>query len=261
VKSIKQKKRSNASKENWKKDNADESSAVRTGSPRENSAAVNSSREKGTGAARRESSNQQEVRPSSDPEITPTSILFLNVPFQKQFQKLSLAVLAVSIAGRLRPVIVSQDVGGNRLEKLKDLIAVSRWSISDLTPVRSKLGQRLNMAIELGISLALLPASHILILDRKAHRLDRTASDTRGFDPKIYDGRRISSLLLELAGTFAPRVDPKAILRLYAALLDNFDLVLRRSKTSDAFSSAGWRSLVGFAESVWPKLIADLQMG
>jgi hypothetical protein len=121
--------------------------------------------------------------------------VFLNVPFDKEYNPLFLALIAGLTGLGLTPrcVLEVPSEGRSRLERIFVLISSCDASIHDLSRV-SLSGDlevpRFNMPFELGISYALSQvASHrFFVLEEKAFRLQASLSDLNGHDPHIHDG-------------------------------------------------------------------------
>ncbi len=124
--------------------------------------------------------------------------VFINCPFDPAYLPKLRAMLFTIIYLGYTPRIASErsDAGESRLEKLRELIADSQWSIHDLSRLRSKASRefyRLNMSFELGVDhgarlfgLEGLREKRCLILETTAHDFRRALSDLAGMDIKAH---------------------------------------------------------------------------
>ena len=184
-----------------------------------------------------------------------SSYCFLNIPFDKSFEPVALAIMALCVPGNLPLRIVSdRRAGGMRLGKLIPMIRDATWMISDLTPVRSKLGPRLNMAIEAGIGVGVGNHSRLIFLDRCAYRLQRIATDLNAFDPIIYERGKEALVIRELLLDLAPRADILAVLRLYSTCRKNLRGILAENHQISLFSPAGWTVTVESMKALWASI-------
>ncbi|MBM4297055.1 MAG: hypothetical protein FJ143_04880, partial [Deltaproteobacteria bacterium] len=124
--------------------------------------------------------------------------VFLNVPFDKPYQKLLDAlVFAVHDCGLIARCALEQDDGGEiRMEKIYSIIKSARFGIHDLsrTTLDNKFRlPRFNMPFELGVFLDARKfgagdqlRKSCLILDRDQHRYQVFCSDIAGQDIRAH---------------------------------------------------------------------------
>jgi hypothetical protein len=140
--------------------------------------------------------------------VDPTAV-FLNVPFDKRYEPLFVALLAAltAIGRKPRTVLELPEHGEGRLNRILEHLEACQVSIHDLSRVGSPA--RFNMPFELGLAYAVrryrpTPKKRsIVLLESVNHRLSRTLSDMAGFDPGIHRNkpRRIISCVLDALGT------------------------------------------------------------
>ena len=123
--------------------------------------------------------------------LDPKSV-FLNVPFDKQYERLFVTLVGTVVLLGQTPhcVLEVRERGQGRLARIFDLLRSCGASIHDLS--RVGVPARFDVPFELGLacSLALAGEPHdVLVLDAKPYRLDRTLSDYKGRDPLIHHGR------------------------------------------------------------------------
>jgi hypothetical protein len=124
--------------------------------------------------------------------------VFLNVPFDKRYQKLlDVLIFAVHDCGLIARCALEQDDGGDvRVEKLYSIIDAVRFEIHDLsrTTLDSRFRlPRFNMPFELGVFLGarkfgpgMQKRKSCLILDRDRHRYQVFCSDIAGQDIRAH---------------------------------------------------------------------------
>jgi hypothetical protein len=129
----------------------------------------------------------------------PETDVFINVPFDSQYEPLMRAIVfAVYDCGFVpRCAAELEDGAETRLRKVCGLIEQSRLGIHDISRVqldpKNKL-PRFNMPFELGIFLGIkrLGADHAdkscLILDEKPYRYQKCLSDISGLDISVHKG-------------------------------------------------------------------------
>ena len=120
--------------------------------------------------------------------------VFINCPFDEEFKPILQSVLFCIIYLGFTPRIAteSSDSGAVRLEKIKQLIVESKYSIHDLSRIQARRrGEhfRLNMPFELGLDYGCRQFSDgdrktkkILILEEKPYRYQAAISDLAGCD-------------------------------------------------------------------------------
>lgn len=125
--------------------------------------------------------------------------VFINCPFDKAFiDDLLKPITYVIIKNGLVPRLSLEvsDSGQARLEKITDIIKSCKYSIHDLSIVKSKRANefaRMNMPFELGIDYGLrksgsasLKTKQSLILEAKRGDYMNAISDLNGFDVKVH---------------------------------------------------------------------------
>ena len=136
---------------------------------------------------------------------SPSASVFINCPFDKQYQPLFEAIVfCVSACGFLpRCTLELTDAGEVRIENIYRLIAQCAHGIHDIsrTEVDDQPYQlpRFNMPLELGIFLGAKrfgssSKKRCLIMDRQPYRYQRFISDIGGQDIKAHDRRPIKAI-------------------------------------------------------------------
>lgn len=126
--------------------------------------------------------------------------VFINCPFDKNYRDdLLKPILYVTVINGLIPRLALEisDAGQIRLEKIISLIKSCKFSIHDLSLVKSTEAEqfsRMNMPFELGIDCGLRNSENLLFngkqfLILEANRYDymKALSDINGFDVKVHN--------------------------------------------------------------------------
>lgn len=126
--------------------------------------------------------------------------VFVNCPFDSDFEPLLRAILFCLIRFGLKPRIATEtsDGGESRIDKIRGLIQESKYSIHDLSRCESNGPRelaRLNMPFELGLDFGcrwfgddLYDSKKILILEEKPYRYQAALSDIAGSDIEHHEG-------------------------------------------------------------------------
>lgn len=122
--------------------------------------------------------------------------VFLNVPFDPQYEPLLLALIAGLTAFGLTPRSVLEiSTPHDRLRRLFDLIEECEASVHDLSRSGSygpaPRCARFNMPFELGLAVAKALDDHShswIVLEAHSYRVQKSLSDINGFDPFIHQG-------------------------------------------------------------------------
>ncbi len=126
--------------------------------------------------------------------------VFVNCPFDSDYEPILQAILFCLVRFGLRPRIATEQSNAavSRIDKIRELIQTSRYSIHDLSRCQAKQEgeiSRLNMPFELGMDFGCrqyggLPFSDkiILILEEKQYRYQEALSDLAGSDIQSHNG-------------------------------------------------------------------------
>lgn len=134
------------------------------------------------------------------PRLSPgfSTNVFINCPFDEDYAPILQAILFATMVLGFTPRLATErsDSGESRLEKIRELIESSRYSIHDLSRCQArKKGEyfRLNMPFELGMDWGCrhyCGSKHhmkrFLILEEKPFRFQATISDLSGCDIKTH---------------------------------------------------------------------------
>jgi len=168
------------------------------------------------------------------PPVTEDAV-FLNIPYDKNFQRPYLAYIVGLIQLGLEPRVTLGVPGGERrLDRILELIQSCRYSIHDLSRVevsrRTPRIPRFNMPFELGLTVTwakLNPTLHTwFVCETQRYRVDRSLSDLGGTDPNIHDGT-ISGVMRELCNAFVRRNGPRPTV---PQMVKSYRMVARRKE-------------------------------
>ena len=127
--------------------------------------------------------------------------VFINCPFDREYESLLRPILFTIVYLGFNPQIASQrsDSGEQRINKILSLISKSKYSIHDLSRVRSEQRReiyRLNMPFELGIDYGCRRTARgafgrkrFLVLGAKPHDYKRALSDLAGVDADSHENK------------------------------------------------------------------------
>jgi len=133
--------------------------------------------------------------------------VFINCPFDSEYNSLLRPILFTIVYFGFIPQIASQtaDGGQQRINKILSLILKSKYSVHDLSRIRSqKPGElyRLNMPFELGIDYGCrqIPTGHLrrkrfLVLTARPHDYKKALSDLAGIDAKSHANKPDKAVL------------------------------------------------------------------
>lgn len=136
--------------------------------------------------------------------------VFLNIPYDQQFENLYLAYLVGISCFGLVPRATLEVPGGNgRLDRILDLVRDCTYSIHDLSRVQLDRARprapRFNMPFELGLAVACERFGENgqvwFVFETVALRLNKSLSDLSATDPYVHNGT-IAGVFRELCNCF-----------------------------------------------------------
>lgn len=127
------------------------------------------------------------------PRSRRTESVFLNIPYDREFEDLYLAYIVglTQLGLRVNATVAAPNQG--RLETIIGLIEGSNFSIHDLSRIELSKGiPRFNMPVELGLALYrshLTRGKHrVYVFESEPYRAQQSTSDINGIDPQIHNG-------------------------------------------------------------------------
>ena len=117
--------------------------------------------------------------------------VFLNIPYDKEFENLYVAYIVGLTQLGLRVNVTLAVPNQGRLETIIALIGKSNFSIHDLSRIETSKGiPRFNMPVELGLALYRSHATRgrhqVYVFESKPYRAQKSTSDINGIDPQIH---------------------------------------------------------------------------
>lgn len=136
--------------------------------------------------------------------------VFINCPLDEKYKPLLRALLFTIHSCGYNPRIATErsDSGESRLEKIKELILDSQYSIHDLSRIKCQERNeyyRLNMSFEIGLDFGCrffhCEDKKALILEEEKYSIQKGLSDLVGGDPKCHYGMP-KKLVIEVRSWF-----------------------------------------------------------
>jgi hypothetical protein len=185
-------------------------------------------------------------------------MLFLNVPYDKRYERLFLAFVAGLCGFGLIPRATVEIPGSRRrLERIIELIRECRYSFHDLSRVALDRTPpptpRFNMPFELGLAVAWSVSRRgvqkLFLFESKPHRLSKSLSDLNGTDPYIHNGEP-EGVLRELTNALVRERDSPSLDELKAIYNEVRRAASRLKRTlggASLFEARPFRDLVVLA--------------
>lgn len=181
--------------------------------------------------------------------------VFLNVPFDRTYEPLYLALIAGLSGLGLTPRCVLEVPAGarNRLERIFFLLRSCGASIHDLSRVELSREvprcPRFNMPFELGLAAALAFSKYQhqwFVFESRLYRLQKSLSDVNGFDPYIHNGKPdgILRALTDAFVTVGAQPEFVDLRTLHRHLRKSAVALKQREKTNSLFTPRHFRILV-----------------
>ncbi len=197
-----------------------------------------------------------------------TESVFLNIPYDSQFENLFLAyIAAISAFGFIPRATLEIPFSRRRLERIQDLIEKCRYSVHDLSRVQLDrtvpLTPRFNMPFELGLTVGLDKARQRggswAVCESQAHRVQKSLSDLNGTDVYIHDGT-VRGVFRECCNIFVggyrqPTV--QQMMAIYRILRAKFRETLLKAGQTSPFNAHVFKELCVLASAAAGELIAD----
>jgi hypothetical protein len=180
--------------------------------------------------------------------------VFLNVPYDRQFQNLYLAYIAgLSAFGLVPRATLEIPTSRRRLDRIIGLIRECAYSIHDLSRVQldrnAPRTPRFNMPFELGLAVALDELNgreRWYVCETQSHRVHKSLSDLDGTEVHIHGGS-VRGLLAALGDMFVRKPRQPSVQQMYGIYLvlsRNLPKIMREAGTRDAYRARVFRDLV-----------------
>jgi len=184
--------------------------------------------------------------------------VFINVPFDKEFERLYVALIATLVGlGRTPRSALELAYNKDRLRRILQLLRSCASSIHDLSRVeissKRPYWPRFNMPFEAGIAIGLASSptrKPWYILEAKRYRLLRTLSDLNGYEPHIHEGT-VEGMIAALFDLFwrQGQPSPPEIRALYLKLRKKA-VEIKQTNNNDLFRPRAFYQLRDAAEDL-----------
>ena len=189
--------------------------------------------------------------------------IFLNVPYDKEFEPLFLAYLVgLTGLGLLPRATLELPVSMQRIERIVNLIDSCDYSLHDLSRIQLTLTSpqvpRFNMPFELGMAYykTRLSANHQCFIFANDHRqFEQSLSDLKGVDILQHSGDP-KKLFSELVGAFDSRGQKPsvpAMLEVQQLLLADLNRIFEESGCATVFHPASFKQIVIILIKTWTR--------
>jgi hypothetical protein len=185
----------------------------------------------------------------------PEAEVFLNIPYDKKFDRLFKAYICGTSAFGLIPRATVEIPGGaRRLDRILELIQSCKYAIHDLSRVEldrtPPLTPRFNMPFELGLSVAHEKTSkkdkhEWFVCESKNFRLAKSLSDLNGTDPYIHNGT-VNGLFAQLRNMFVRNERQPSIQQMWTIYRETsrgIPTVLHQAGSSSLYSARIFKDL------------------
>lgn len=194
------------------------------------------------------------------PNANPKSV-FLNIPYDAQFENLFLAyIAAISAFGFIPRATLEIPFSRRRLDRITDLVEKCEYSIHYLSRVQINRTRpstpRFNMPFELGIAVGLTKRNHPghawVVFESESHRIQKSLSDLNGTDVYIH-GATILGVFREFGNIFVRSHRQPSVQQMrtiYRTLRGSLKVVLRKAGQTSPFNARVFRDLCVIASAV-----------
>jgi hypothetical protein len=195
--------------------------------------------------------------------------VFLNIPYDKRFERLFLAYVAgISAFGMVPRATLEIPDSSRRLEKILKLARSCGYSVHDLSRVQLDRSKprvpRFNMPFELGLCVADAnrregQKQNWFVFEAEANRIDKSLSDLKGTDPRIH-GTTVRGVMSGLCNIFRrPGRQPTVpqMMQIYRGLRRNQGAILRAVGTNTLYTKRVFTDLCVVASSEADRIVAD----
>lgn len=184
----------------------------------------------------------------------PAADVFLNIPYDKPFERLFLAyVSGISAFGLLPGATLEIPGGARRLDRIFTLIQRCRYSVHDLSRVQLDQHKprtpRFNMPFELGLSVAWEHCGGTkhtwFVCESLEFRLAKSLSDLSGTDAYVHHGS-VRGVFRELCNAFVrtgsqPTIDQ--MWRIYRDVRKRLPKISQRSGARSVFAARVFKDI------------------
>lgn len=195
--------------------------------------------------------------------------VFLNIPYDKKFERLFLAYIAgISASGMVPRATLEITDSSRRLEKILKLTRSCDYSVHDLSRVQLDRAKprvpRFNMPFELGLCVADAnrragQKQNWFVFEAVANRVDKSLSDLKGTDPRIH-GATVRGVLSGLCNAFRrPGRQPTVpqMMQVYRELRRNQAAILSAAGSDTLYTRKVFADVCVVASSEADRIVVD----
>jgi hypothetical protein len=199
----------------------------------------------------------------------PRDKVFLNIPYDKKFERLFLAYIAgISAFGMLPHATLEIPDSSRRLEKILKLERSCEYSVHDLSRVQLDAIKprvpRFNMPFELGLCVADAnrregQQQNWFVFEAVANRVDKSLSDLKGTDAKIH-GATVRGVLSALCDVFRrPGRQPTVpqMMQIYRGIRRNQATILKEAGSDTLYTKRVFADVCVVASSEADRTVVD----
>jgi hypothetical protein len=176
--------------------------------------------------------------------------VFLNVPYDKDYEPLFVVLIATIIAiGHIpRCALLIPSQGQTRLDRIKQMISECKYSITDLCKVGTPV--RFNMPFELGLIVyQYLEKPHrykFIIFEKVKHRINISLSDVKGIDEFIHNGcqKGIIECVLDSLQNLNTMINIQDLTKYVREMKKEAEKIKKNHKVSSIYSSNVYREVI-----------------
>jgi len=196
--------------------------------------------------------------------------VFLNIPYDAQFESLYLAFIAGLCGFGLIPhAVLEIPTSERRLDRIFSLIRNCGISFHDLSRVeldpKRPQTPRFNMPFELGLVVGLQrrwnPSHRRYVFEAKAHRAEKSLSDLKGTEVYIHRGQPLG-VLQQLTNVLIRRRHQPTVRELEAIFRDLKEVAVRTKRElriKSLFEPRAFEDMVAAAAEIAPSYVASLR--
>lgn len=180
------------------------------------------------------------------PSAPVTRRVFINCPFDAEYERLFLALVAGIVGvGCEAHCVLEEPSDKSRLERLKELLGRCEASIHDLSRVTLSGAAgthvpRFNMPFELGLAYgrqAFDGPHQCFVFEAEDYRVDRSLSDIKGIDPYIHHGT-VDGILKAVRSALGAPSDKQVTLAQLRTLAEGVIAIVEDLKATEGWTSA-----------------------
>jgi hypothetical protein len=188
--------------------------------------------------------------------------VFLNIPYDKKFERLFIAYIAgLTALGLVPRATLEIPDSSRRLDKILVIIRRCKYSVHDLSRVELDRHKpktpRFNMPFELGLTVAAAARKSWYVFEAVDHRLEKSLNDLNGTDPKIHNGT-VEGVLSGLCDSFVREVrrpTMSQMMKIYRNLRRQQVEILKQAGANSVYRPRAFRDICVAASALAGKIV------